>query len=104
MAIELQELNQMLNDAQESTLKALDLLRQSAPRDASVIWECAQVGIKEYSFLVECAIVEGASGNVDQAVLYHKLSYQCLQVIGGLMEKARGEGPMEHYLSARESK
>lgn len=91
-----------INAAEPLTREQLDQLKKSIPRDAEIIWKCAQQWIKEYAFLVESAIVLGASGDIEQAVHHHKLSYQCLQVNGALMELARGEAkPMEHYLEPR---
>lgn len=70
-------------------------------RDADVLITIHKRVMQEFSFLVEAAIVEGLAGNTEQAVLFHKLSFQCLQINGMLMEHARGEGPMGYYLTAK---
>lgn len=95
-------LKDKINAAEPFTKEQLEALKRTLPRDAEIIWQCAQQSIKEYITLVECAIVAGASGDTEQSVHHHKLSYQCLQITGALMELARGEAtPMEHYLEPR---
>lgn len=97
-----EQLKEKINAAEPVSREQLEGLKKSVPRDAEIIWQCAQQWIKEYAFLVESAIVLGASGDVEGSVLHHKLSYQCLQISGALMELARGEAnPMEHYLEPR---
>ena len=96
-----QALKDKINAAEPFSKEQLENLKKTVPRDAEVIWQCAQQSIKEYVFLVECAIVAGAGGDIQQSVHHHKLSYQCLQITGALIELARGEATMEHYIQPR---
>lgn len=82
----------------------LEELKKTLPRDADVLIAIAERINKEFQFLVEASIIEGVSGNIDQAIHYHKLSFQCLQINGMLMEHARDEGSMEYYMDARKKK
>jgi hypothetical protein len=82
----------------------LEAAKKVLPRDADVLTEIHKRIMGEFNFMVELSIVEGLAGHVEQAVLAHKLSYQCMQINGMLMERARGEGPMEHWIDARERK
>jgi hypothetical protein len=82
----------------------MEAAKKDLPRDADVLMAIHKRIVTEFSFLVEAAIVEGLVGNIEQSVLYHKLSFQCLQINGILMEHARGEGPSEYYLTARGGK
>lgn len=72
-------------------------------RDGDVLMAIHKRIMGEFTFLVEAAIIEGLAGNIEQSVLFHKLSYQCLQINGMLMEHARGEGVNEYYLNARKN-
>lgn len=96
-----QALKDKINAAEPFSAEQLERLKKTVPRDAEIIWQCAQQSIKEYVFFVECSIVAGVGGQVEQAVHHHKLSYQCLQITGALMELARGEATMEHYIEPR---
>lgn len=82
----------------------LEAAKKELPRDYDVLSEVASRIIKEFAFLVDAALVEGLRGNTEQSVLYHKLSFQCLQINGMLMEQARGEEINEYYLTARKHK
>lgn len=79
----------------------LEELKKNLPRDYEVLSAIAQRIQSEFAFLVDAAIMEGLRGNIEQSVLFHKLSFQCLQINGMLMEHARNEGPNEYYLDAR---
>ncbi len=79
----------------------LNELRGSLPVDGKALLAIASEVIKEFSFLVEASIVEGAAGNTAQAVHFHKLSFQCLQLNGLIMERARSEDKMEYFLDVR---
>lgn len=80
----------------------LEELKKTLPRDAEVLMKIAERIAEEFKFLVEASIIEGIAGNIEQSTHYHKLSFQCLQINGMLMEHARGEeGPMEYYTEAR---
>lgn len=81
----------------------LEAAKKQLPREGQFLLELHRSFMKEFSFLVEASIIEGLSGNIEQSVHYHKLSYQFLQFNGMLMEHARGEGPMEHYMEARKN-
>lgn len=89
--------------AEPFTTEQLDALRKSLPRDADVLIEASKRIMEDYNFLIESSIIAGVSGDFDEAVLHHKLSYQCLQCMGLLLEQARGEGCSEYYLTARKS-
>jgi hypothetical protein len=79
----------------------LEELKKNVPRDAAVIWECAKRALNEYAHLVESSIIQGVLGDLDESVLHHKLSSQCVQIIAALMEQARGELTNEYYLTPR---
>lgn len=95
-------LKSRIEAAEPFTKEQLDELRKSLPRDADVLIEMSKRILEEYSFLMESSIINGVAGNFEEAILHHKLSYQCLQCMGLLMEQARGEGCSEHYLTAKE--
>lgn len=79
----------------------LEQAKKTLPRDGDVLLDLHNRFMKEFTFLVEASIVEGVAGNLEQSVLYHQLSFQCMQLNGMLMERARDEGPMMYYLNAR---
>ena len=79
----------------------LEELKKTLPRDYDVLRAMQMRIAKEFDFLVDAAITEGLAGNIEQSTLYHKLSFQCLQINGMLMEHARGEGSMEYYLDVK---
>lgn len=79
----------------------LEEIKKTVPRDAEVIWESAKRAISEYAFLVESSIIQGVAENWGESVLHHKLSHQCVQIVGAMMEQARGESSNEYYLSDR---
>lgn len=79
----------------------LEEMKKNLPRDYDVLRALQQRIATEFDFLVDAALTEGLAGNFEQATLYHKLSFQCLQINGMLMEHARSEGPMGYYLDAR---
>lgn len=96
-------LKQKIAAVEPFSREELEAAKASLSRDADRLFDIHKRVMSEFSFLVEASIVEGASGNIEQSVLYHKLSFQCLQINGMLMECARGEGANEYYLTARKS-
>ena len=96
-----QKLKTKINACEAFSREELEEAKKSLPRDGYVLIATHQRIMAEFTFLVEAAITEGLTGRIEQAVLYHKLSFQCLQINGMLMEHARGEGPSEYYLDAR---
>lgn len=81
----------------------LEAAKKDLPRDYDVLAGVANRVLHEFAFLVDAALVEGLRGNIEQSVLFHKLSFQCLQINGMLMEHARDEKTNEYYLTARKS-